>query len=121
MEASLPETGPQLADSSASDEPERRMRAMETEVAALRQRLAQREAALAALNRRLLRLSALEHATGAGEAAAQAAQAAQATVEAEARADDLQAELDRLRSTRTFRWTAAPRDVYRRVRRLARL
>jgi hypothetical protein len=86
------------------------LRALEHEVRVLRERLRQREAALTILNRRLVSLERFD------EAAAGTAPAA-TTIEAEVRAVAAEEELDRLRNTRTFRWTAAPRTVYRSLRR----
>jgi len=76
------------------------------EVAALRSQLAGREVALARLTARLLDL---ERGQPDGEADRRAAAA-------EAHAAELAAELQRLRATKTFRWTSAARSLYRRAR-----
>lgn len=83
-------------------------RALETEIAALRERLRQREATLAALNRRVVALERFD-----------ATQGAPVRADAETRARAAEEELTRLRNTRTFRWTASARGVYRQVRRLS--
>lgn len=82
-------------------------RALQTEIAALRERLRQREAALTVLNRRLVTLERFD-----------ASSVAPAPGDAEARARAAEAELERMRQTRTFRWTAGARGVYRQLRRL---
>ncbi len=86
-------------------------RALETEIASLRERLRQRETALAVLNRRLVSLERYDDAA-AGAAPPDAA------IEAEARARAAEEELERLRNTRTFRFTAGARRIYGAARRL---
>ena len=80
-----------------------RILALEAEVGVLRQRVKQRETALAVLNRRLVALERLDHG-GAG------------ILE---HAIALEDELGRLRQTRMFRWSALLRRVYSKVRRVA--
>lgn len=86
-------------------------RALESEIATLRERLHQREAALMVLNRRLVSLERFDEAA-AGEAPPPA------TAEADLRARAAEAELERLRHTRTFRYTAGARRLYGAARRL---
>jgi hypothetical protein len=80
-----------------------RILALEAEVGVLRQRVKQREAAMAVLNRRLVALERLDHG-GAG------------ILE---HATALEDELERLRQTRMFRWSALLRRVYTQARRVA--
>jgi GT2 family glycosyltransferase len=80
-----------------------RILALEAEVGVLRQRVKQREAAMAVLNRRLVALERLDHG-GAG------------ILE---HAIALEDELERLRQTRMFRWSALLRRVYTQARRVA--
>lgn len=97
-------TRPGPAGSLAAEE----RRALETEIAALRERLRQREAALTVLNRRLVTLERFD-----------APSATSAPSDAEARARAAEEELERMRQTRTFRWTSSARGVYRQLRRLS--
>ncbi len=83
-------------------------RALETEIAALRERLRQREAALTVLNRRLVALERFE-----------VSAVTVAPGDAETRARAAEEELERMRQTRTFRWTSSARGVYRQLRRLS--
>jgi hypothetical protein len=80
-----------------------RILALEAEVGVLRQRVKQREAAMAVLNRRLVALERLDHG-GAGILQ---------------HAIALEDELERLRQTRMFRWSALLRRVYTQARRVA--
>ncbi len=79
-----------------------RVRTLEAEVRALQQRLAQREELLKVLNRRLLQLERGES----GDAQA-----------LQDENSNLHQELDRLHSTKLFRWSSPARDVYSRLRR----
>lgn len=85
-----------------------RMRILESEVLALRQRLDQREEALRQLNRRLLQLERGENVVPGVERAAVGQLIA--TIEA------LESELGSLRNTKLFRWTAPARWAYTQVR-----
>ncbi len=98
-------TTPPAPDEQRLDAAERR--ALENEIAALRERLRHREAALTALNRRLVALERFD-----------ATQGAPVPDDAEVRARAAEEELARVLNTRTFRYTASARGVYRRVRRL---
>jgi hypothetical protein len=83
---------------------EERLRELEVEVRVLRRTLTQRDEALVTLNRRLMEL---ERGTNSG------------TETDTDRADEvarLEAELDRIRGTKLFRWSAPARDVYRQLR-----
>ena len=82
-----------------------RIRSLEQEINLLRRRVAQREAALAQLNRRLRQLETGQYSgrEGAGEAAS------------------LREALTALENTKTFRYTAGLRQVYRRLREMAKL
>ena len=97
-------TRPQPPESLGAEE----RRALETEIAALRERLRQREAALTVLNRRLVTLERFDAPSVTPEPGG-----------AEARARAAEEELDRMRQTRTFRWTSSARGVYRQLRRLS--
>ena len=81
---------------------ELRVRTLEAEVLALQQRLGQREELLKVLNRRLLQLERGE--SGDSQALKH-------------ENSNLHQELDRLRSTKLFRWSSPARDVYSRLRR----
>ncbi len=97
----------QSSDEAPLDVTERR--ALETEIAALRERLHQREAALTVLNRRLVVLERFDAASALG---------APVPADAEIRARAAEEELARVMQTRTFRWTAGARRVYGLIRRL---
>ena len=84
-------------------------RALQTEIAALRERLHQREAALTALNRRLVALERWEAPPVAPVP----------DYDSESRARAAEEELERIHQTKTFRYTAGAREVYRRLRRLS--
>jgi len=86
-----------------------RIRELEAEVCSLEQRLEQRERMLKDLNRRLLQLERGEN----GIAGMDRADLGQVAAENQA----LQQELDSLRRTKLFRWSAPARDVYARLRR----
>lgn len=79
-----------------------RVQTLEAEVLALRQRLGQREEVLKVLNRRLLQL---ERGENGGSQVLQD------------KNSNLRQELDRLRSTKLFRWSSPARDIYSRLRR----
>lgn len=79
-----------------------RVRTLEAEVRALRQRLAQREELLKVLNRRLLQLERGENG------------------DSQALRDEnsyLHEQLGLLRGTKLYRWSSPARDVYSRLRR----
>jgi hypothetical protein len=103
-EDAMSATRPGPAGSLATEE----RRALETEIAALRERLRQREAALTVLNRRLVTLERFD-----------GPPSTPVPSDAEARARAAEEELERMRQTRTFRWTSSARGVYRQLRRLA--
>jgi len=81
---------------------EDRLRELEVEVRVLRRTLTQRDEALVTLNRRLMEL---ERGTNSGAGTDRADEVAR-----------LEAELDRIRGTKLFRWSAPARDVYRQLR-----
>ena len=81
--------------------------ALQQELRLLRARLAQREAALAELNRRLRRL---EQQHGSAETDTR-----QRLVEVERRAQDLEQAIDALCQTKTFRYTEGLRRLYGRL------
>jgi hypothetical protein len=81
---------------------EERLRELEVEVRVLRRTLTQRDEALVTLNRRLMEL---ERGTNSGSGTDRADEVAR-----------LEAELDRIRGTKLFRWSAPARDVYRQLR-----
>ncbi|MGA2521517.1 MAG: hypothetical protein ABSG81_11955 [Acidimicrobiales bacterium] len=86
-----------------------RIRTLESEVCALEQRLEQREALLKDLNRRLLQLERGENGMAGMERAGfgDVAQENQVLLE----------QLESLRNTKLFRWSAPARDVYAKLRR----
>lgn len=86
-----------------------RVRELEAEVGALEQRLEQRERMLKDLNRRLLQLERGEN----GIAGTERADLGEVLSENQA----LHEELEALRHTKLFRWSAPMRDVYARLRR----
>lgn len=81
---------------------EDRLRELEVEVRVLRRTLTQRDEALVTLNRRLMELERGDIGTSSTDQADEVAR--------------LEAELDRIRGTKLFRWSAPARDVYRRLR-----
>ncbi|MDQ6837340.1 MAG: hypothetical protein M3137_03085 [Actinomycetota bacterium] len=89
-------------------EPQRRIYDLEVETRALRRKLAQREAALAVLNRRLLVLER----GGTGVSGVSRVD--------EERTASVEDELQRLRDTKLFRWSAPARDIYRSLRSASR-
>jgi len=86
-----------------------RIRALETEVSTLRQRLDQRERLLKELNRRLLQLERGEN----GMSGVERADVGQVLVENQV----LHEQLELLRNTKLFRWSSPAREVYARLRR----
>jgi hypothetical protein len=79
-----------------------RLRELEVEVRVLRRTLTQRDEALVTLNRRLMELERGDIGTSSTDQADEVAR--------------LEAELDRIRGTKLFRWSAPARDVYRQLR-----
>jgi hypothetical protein len=79
-----------------------RFRELEVEVRVLRRTLTQRDEALVTLNRRLMELERGDIGSPGTDQAHEVAR--------------LEAELDRLRSTKLFRWSAPARDMYRQLR-----
>jgi hypothetical protein len=79
-----------------------RLHDLEVEVRVLRRTLAQREEALGALNRRLLVLER-------GDIASPVVDRSDEVVR-------LEAEIEQMRNTKLFRWSAPARDLYRRLR-----
>jgi GT2 family glycosyltransferase len=96
-------TEARVVQTTSNRDDNRRILALEAEVGVLRQRVKQREAAMAVLNRRLVALERLDHG-GAG------------ILE---HAIALEDELERLRQTRMFRWSEFLRRVYTQARRVA--
>lgn len=87
-----------------------RVRELEAEVCALEQRIEQRERMLKDLNHRLLQLERGEN----GIAGIERADVGQVLLNNQA----LQQQIDSMRQTKLFRWSAPARDVYARLRRL---
>jgi septal ring factor EnvC (AmiA/AmiB activator) len=81
------------------------IRSLESEVRALRQRIEQREKALAQLNRRLLQLERDDIGASGRERAGFGNEN-----------DQLRREIAELHATKLFRWTASARTVYARAR-----
>lgn len=81
---------------------EDRLRELEVEVRVLRRTLMQRDEALVTLNRRLMELERGDIGSSSTDQADEVAR--------------LKAELDRIRGTKLFRWSAPARDVYRQFR-----
>lgn len=79
-----------------------RLRELEVEVRVLRRTLTQRDEALVTLNRRLMELERGDIGSSGTDNADEVAR--------------LEAELDRIRGTKLFRWSAPARDVYRQLR-----
>jgi hypothetical protein len=81
---------------------EDRLRELEVEVRVLRRTLTQRDEALVILNRRLMELERGDIGSSSTDQADEVSR--------------LEAELDRIRGTKLFRWSAPARDVYRQFR-----